>query len=387
VVVADDGPTLLTEPRVSILSPWPEVAQASSCANVPIRFQPGEQATLTIQLAAPANPERELLPFWVELTGQARGREVRGTAFTRSIALDMVLKSPLSVEVSPTRVFRGEESKACLLIRNSMPQPARGSIRIGPHPKIEALPVQLPFDVPASGEQKLEVTFKVKLDAHLGDTHLPFATTSEDARLRTQGTVTVIVSVPVPRVSIPRLKQKPVIDGDLSDAAWQSPPTIPEFKALRTGGAVSEQTAVWVAYDNEGLYVALRCVESNMPSLKAEFTTRGSPLYKEDDVEFFLLPISQTSALQFAINPLGTQSDNFGDRSPWKAAGKKLDGAWTVEAFVPYSCLKAQAMPAPGTEWSAQFGRQQKAKFETSAWTTGAAFNSPANFGILVFGQ
>jgi len=45
----------------------------------------------------------------------------------------------------------------------------------------------------------------------------------------------------------------------------------------------------------------------------------------------------------------------------------------------------ARGRPEAGTSWGMQFGRQQKAKGETTAWTPGRAFNVPEGFGLVVF--
>ncbi len=387
VKVANVGRGSLAGLSFSVMSPWKEVCEQSHCPGAPAALDPGREAAVEARLAVPANPERDLLPFLIVCKGRSEGK-----AFTACLPVDVEVKAPLALSVSPSRVFRGESCAATVAVRNSLPQPVRGVLRLGPHPKLKPDPAEFPFEAPASSDAarrtsdaRAKVSLQVLPDAHLGDMYLPFEVKSDDARLNMRGTLPVWVGVPVPRASIRRLQKAPVVDGDLGDAAWQSPPTIPEFRSLRAGGPVSEKTAVWVAYDDAGIYVAFRCAESDLPALKAEMTERGSPLYNEDDVEFFLLPAGKTAALQFAVNPLGTQSDNFGDSAPWKAAARKTDAGWTVEAFMPYACLGVQSPAQPGDEWSAQFGRQQKAKFETSAWTISPAFNVPENFGVLRF--
>jgi hypothetical protein len=122
-----------------------------------------------------------------------------------------------------------------------------------------------------------------------------------------------------------------------------------------------------------------------MPGIVAQFTTRGSPLYKDDDVEIFVLPPGQPAAFQFAVNALGTMSDNFGDTAPWKAAAKQNNDAWSVEVFIPFTVFHLDRAPDKGESWGFQFGRQQKQKGETSAWTLCPYFNAPDLFGEVVF--
>jgi hypothetical protein len=175
------------------------------------------------------------------------------------------------------------------------------------------------------------------------------------------------------------------VDGRLDEPAWQSPPTIAQLGLYRDGKPPSEQTQVWITYDDVGLYVAYRCAESRMSAIKAELTARGAPLYRDDDVEFFLLPPGAKAPLQFAVNPLGAQSDNFGNDKPWQAAAQKGDAGWTVEAFIPYTVLGMAGPPAPGFVLPAQFGRQEKPKEETTSWSQCSAFIDADRFGDLVW--
>ncbi|HIE52082.1 MAG TPA: hypothetical protein EYP85_10015 [Armatimonadetes bacterium] len=380
ITIVKEGAGSLSDLHFAVSSPWPALAAASRCPGAPAQIEAGAPATVRVGLFSPAEPERQLLPFLVEIKGRADG-----SPFTLDLPLDLVLKPPLRVEMASARVFRGGNNQVRLTITNALNETARGTLQLGPHPGIKVEPEGLVFEVPPSGQRVLEATLQVAEETQLGYLTLPFSVRSDNPKVRRSGKVSVLVTTPVPRVSIQRLRSRPTIDGDLSEAVWQGPPTIPQLGLLTSGAPASEGTAVWVAYDERGLYVAFRCAESNMPALKAEMTERGSPLYREDDVEFFLLPPGATSAFQFAINPLGTQSDNFGNTAPWKAAARRGERAWTVEVFVPYSCLKLQRRPARGAVWAAQFGRQQKAKGEISAWTPAHAFNVPERFGEIVF--
>ena len=237
----------------------------------------------------------------------------------------------------------------------------------------------------AAGRQERVVTVTLAENARLGELYLPYEIVSDNARFGAQGRIVLKVSEPVPRVTISRMEAEPEIDGDLSETAWQGEPTIAELRLLAGGGAATEKTSVWVAYDDRGLYVAFRCAESQMDLLQATLIQRGDPLYRDDDVEIFVLPPGAPSALQFAVNALGTIGDNFGNEAEWTGAARQLEGAWTVEVFMPYEAVGVDQTPKQGTPWAVQFGRQQKAKGETTAWTPGRAFNVPEGFGEVVF--
>lgn len=104
-------------------------------------------------------------------------------------------------------------------------------------------------------------------------------------------------------------------------------------------------------------------------------------------MELFILPPETQRVYQFAINPLGTRSDNFGNKADWRAAAQRGDKDWTVEVFIPYSALGLSQPPGAGTPLGMQFGRQRprKANRETTSWTPGQAFISKEGFGEIVF--
>ena len=63
----------------------------------------------------------------------------------------------------------------------------------------------------------------------------------------------------------PHHLKPPKIDGRLDDAVWQQAPFASDFLQLDPveGEAASEKTTVQVAYDEEGLYVGIRCYDSD----------------------------------------------------------------------------------------------------------------------------
>jgi len=99
----------------------------------------------------------------------------------------------------------------------------------------------------------------------------------------------------------------------------------------------------------------------------------------------FILPPDETAPLQFAVNPLGTQSDSFGNEADWKAAAQRLEAGWAAEVFIPYDVLGLTEAPPAGFVLPAQFGRQQKPKSEITAWSSSTAFRDTDRFGDLVF--
>lgn len=359
---------------VSVRSPWPGVAEACS-------VQAGPQGGWVAQLDIPSEPQRVLMPYLITATGNA------GAAgeFTIALPVDVMVSDPLTAAAEPTRVFRGKSFRVNLRVGNALAERAVGILKLSPPAKMAVEPSEIALDVAAGSGQDCLVTVTLEPNARLGEQYVEYTIGGPDARIASTGRIALTVSDPVPHVRISRVPSPPTIDGKLDDRAWQAAPLVEDMALMRGGKPATEKTSVWVAYDDAGLYIAFRCHDSQMGKLKADHTERGAPLYQDDDVEVFLLPPGAARPYQFAINPLGTISDNFGDGAEWQAAAERGADAWTVEVFIPYAAVGAEGPPPAGASWAAQFGRQQKAKAEVSAWTPTAAFIDASNFGELVF--
>jgi hypothetical protein len=361
-----------------ILSPWAEVAAASQVILRPEGA--ADAAEMFVKLAIPAEPARALLPFLVE----ARGT-LAGTAFSVYAPVDVVPGSPVSLTVQPRRVFRGQDRKLVLTFASAVNDAGTLKVKLPAPPRTVFEPAEFTVSLPPRGRVEQPVTLKLEPLTFLGDTRVNYAITSDQAQFNTRDSFEVLVSDPVPQVPVKQTTAPPVIDGKLTEALWQAPPLIPELKILADGSPATEKTAVWMAYDQQGIYVALRCRESQMSKLVAKYSQRGDPLYLDDDVEVFIMPTEASRVYQFAVNALGTQSDNFGNKADWRASAQRGADEWTVEAYIPFAALELPGPPAAGLPWGMQFGRQQKAKRETTSWTAGAAFISKESLGEVVF--
>ncbi len=369
---------LVEEARVR--SPWPEV-QAQCTATPAVKDTPDRWGLdIVAQLHVPTEPPRALMPYLLEVTG-----EYGEIPFVISVPVDVKLSAPLTVAAQPQRVFRGEATKVKIVVTNRLPQAGEIVLKLAPPKEVQMEPSELALTLAAEGQLERLITVSLVETVRLGELYIPYEIRSEDARLKMPGRVLLNVSEPVPRVSISRATAKPQLDGALDEELWQREPTIAALTLLQGAKAATEKTAVWLAYDEAGLYVAFRCAESQMHELVANFNQRGDPLYRDDDVELFLLPPGAPQAFQFAVNSLGTISDNFGNKAEWVAGAQRYEDAWTVEIFVPYEAVGVSKPPERGCSWACQFGRQQKAKGETSSWTPGAGFNVPNQFGEVVF--
>ena len=142
----------------------------------------------------------------------------------------------------------------------------------------------------------------------------------------------------------------PVIDGQLDDPAWASAPVVRGFTTYTPdwGKPQSEQTEVLMAYDDENLYFAFRCLDVEPWQIKASVTSRDN-MMRDDWVCINLDSFNDQQGLYaFYVNPLGIQGDSRAtptneDRSfdlVWYSAGVQTADGYTVEISIPTKSIR-----------------------------------------------
>ncbi|MBD3292604.1 MAG: hypothetical protein GF393_06740, partial [Armatimonadia bacterium] len=364
------GPVRTGRVGTRLISPWPELLDDPNLMQV---GGPADGRDWVAVAPVPADPARTLLPYVYEL---------RTEDYMTAALFDIVLTRPIAITPAPTRVFRGTERRIDLTVEGQ--EVAEVTVALTPPAGVTAAPAEFTLQV---GDEPVTqaVTITLEETVQLGSTTINWQATSDDARYNVSGHFKLGVAEPVPTITISAIADPPEIDAELSDAAWQRDPHIPTLTILANGDEPTERTAVWMTYDEDAVYLAFRCDESQMGKLVANLHDRGDPLYRDDDVEVFVMPPGAKRALQFAVNPLGTISDSFGNDEPWIAEARQHEDHWTVEMRIPFEVLGLEGAPPAGTSWGMQFGRQQKPKSEVTSWTPGRAFNVPEGFGLVVF--
>ena len=194
----------------------------------------------------------------------------------------------------------------------------------------------------------------------------------------------------------------PVIDGEFDDAVWQKTDETGGFLRLRgrPGGEqrrAGEQTAVRLLYDRDCLYLALRCLDSEMGSVRRLVTVRDGPVWTDDCIEIFLGPersevLAASQGLgeyfHLIVSVAGIQADGIGFDNAWDgrwlARTARRRGEWTVEVSIPFVVLGVH--PKEGDFWSANFCRHEARLEEYSSWSTlDESFHEQKHFGKVGF--
>jgi hypothetical protein len=190
--------------------------------------------------------------------------------------------------------------------------------------------------------------------------------------------------------TLPRLSTPPLLDGKLNDEAWKRAGVVDDFRTLPAEeDRETLPTTVFAGYDDNNLYLAIRCVESALDKLRAV----GSPVCLDDSVELFIDRNADQHYYQIMVNSKGDYAVSEG----WSArpgitlevkAGHEPD-AWIVEMAVPWKTLGATA-PKPGEKLGFNVVRNRTVAGEShSNWSPllGNLNHSPQYFGALYAGD
>ena len=173
-----------------------------------------------------------------------------------------------------------------------------------------------------------------------------------------------------------RLDEPLVIDGALDEDLYRTVPPIsglvqslPDF-----GVPATEETEIWVAYDDTNIYVSARLWDA-APEREwiANEMRRNTDQLRQNDtfgVAFDTFH-DRRNGVMFYTNPLGAMADfaitNEGnpnaDWNPiWEVRTGRFDGGWTVEMAIPFRSLRYRS--GPDHVWGVQFRRAIRHKNE-----------------------
>ena len=214
-----------------------------------------------------------------------------------------------------------------------------------------------------------------------------------------------------PTINAVRTSTPPDVDGRLDDVVWRDAVRITEFVQTTPveGAAATEDTEVYIAYDDSNIYFGFY-VHYSDPSLIRAYRVDRDRIWRDDKMSvYFDTFLDQQRAYVFSVNGYGIQGDSlmggggrFGGRgggggggfrggfggvprgdSSWDAlfdsAGGLVADGWTAEISIPFKSLR---YPSRGSgephSWGFQIVRSIRSKDETVVW-------SPVSRGISGF--
>jgi len=207
------------------------------------------------------------------------------------------------------------------------------------------------------------------------------------------------VALPADTLKGVRADVAPRIDGVLDDRCWRDAARRPDacasgfiYRGLPYRQLADEQTTVYVAYDDENLYLAARCEVADPDEITARILLRDSNLWYDDCFEVFLDTFrDRKSAYYFAVNPLNTQMDGyFSDEGEvenrnwdavWYSAARVNDDSWTLEMRLP---LRSFRFGLFNRDWGINFVRFHRRNGDQTVWVDmGQNLLRVSRFGTL----
>lgn len=170
----------------------------------------------------------------------------------------------------------------------------------------------------------------------------------------------------------------PVIDGDVSDAAWQAAPILDGFVQYEPleGAPPSQRTELRVLYTDDALFVAAWMYDSAPDSVVAQLTRRDQGSHSDRILISIDSYFDRRTAFDFALNPVGVKldlyrSDDTNEDSGWDAvwdgAARRTEWGWSAEFRIPLSQLRFAGDGEPMT-WGFNAMRTIARSNERSVW-------------------
>ena len=189
-----------------------------------------------------------------------------------------------------------------------------------------------------------------------------------------------------------------ILDGRPSEPFWEDIEGVTDFQMQEPveGGQPTERTLVKIAYDQNNLYLAIVCYDSEADGIKSFQMRRDASLDTDDRFRWILdTYLDGRNAYFFETNPRGLMSDGLltigqgttlnenwdGIWRPWTHIGPE---GWSAEIRLPFRTLNFD--PA-GTIWGINFQRTIRRKNEELLWSghqRNQGLFRPQNAGRLV---
>jgi hypothetical protein len=143
----------------------------------------------------------------------------------------------------------------------------------------------------------------------------------------------------------------PVLDGALDDEAWKNAAVVDDVWVTYNpvnGNELPQSTRAYIAYDDENLYFAFHCKDTQPDLIKTSLTKRDG-IFEDDWVGLSIDTVGgKKYGYEFFVNPSGAQADIFrtGDMEDsstdwvWYSAGKVVSDGYIVEIRQPLKSIR-----------------------------------------------
>jgi len=189
-----------------------------------------------------------------------------------------------------------------------------------------------------------------------------------------------------------RVTEPPVLDGKLTEECWKTAVPVTGFRQYGSETQARYQSFGYVLYNENNLYIGVRCSEPNPENIKTEPRKHDDNVFSDDAVEIMLKPDPSTSRyFQFAVNASGTTFDALRTHgggsvdASWNgevtAAAAIGEDHWSAELRIPFFTLELS--PEVRSDWRINICRDKQRPHELSAIAREGQFNESWKFAVL----
>ncbi len=188
-----------------------------------------------------------------------------------------------------------------------------------------------------------------------------------------------------------RLSKPPTLDGKIQPDEYPGDARMEGFVDPESGQPIEDATEAWLAYDDDAIYIAVRCRDSKPEGLIGRETNYGADLDDDDHVSFSINPMNQRTEnglSEFRVNLINTQSDEItGGRSAkrewrgeWTSATARDENGWSAEIRIPWKILQYNA--GKGRHLDFNLGRYHPRRHLGVQWSNQGKQDRPEYLGI-----
>ncbi len=159
----------------------------------------------------------------------------------------------------------------------------------------------------------------------------------------------------------------PKIDGIIDDECWEGVEPVSGFFQFDpiNGAKASEETHVWIRYDQKNLYLAFLMEDSQSDRIWAELTPRNT-FDNNDSISVVIDAYNdKRTFLSFTVNPKGVQKNSR--ETIWQSGAVVREDGWSAEMAIPFKSLRFS--PHENQVWGINFERYIHRLNEKDYWT------------------
>jgi hypothetical protein len=164
-----------------------------------------------------------------------------------------------------------------------------------------------------------------------------------------------------------RTENSPKIDGIIDDVCWRDMDPLSGFFQFDpvNGVKASEETQVWIVYDQKNIYFAFLMEDSLPDKIWAELTPRNT--YENNDSITVILDTynDKRTRIEFTVNPKGVQKNSV--ETIWKSGAVLREDGWSAEMAIPFKSLRFSSQE--NQVWGINFERYIHRLNEQDYWT------------------